>query len=139
MKYVLNCSPKEIEGYQGLIDLNRREINPFYVRMTRLTFNLRTVSFELVEVPRVEVGFEKMSPDLIQDNARVIKIRCVYPSVTFDELAHCLPSFNEIRFYEQNDGLIVELEKYAQIHCSKAIVRVEKCVAEDYSVWSLGL
>jgi hypothetical protein len=143
MKFIVDCSPKRIDGYHDLIKLNNREINPFCARMTRFTFNLHSVSFELVEVPWSENGLasvlRRYPPELLHENARVVKVRCVAATVFFSDFAHCLPQFNDIYFYEANDSLYVELENYARIHCNKAIVRVEEYTNDSSSVWSLYL
>ena len=141
MRFVVDCSPKRIDGYDQLIKLNNREINPFCARMTRFTFNLHSVSFELVEIPWSENGsaslYNRLPPELLQKNARIIKVRCSTATVSFSDLAHCLPQFNNIIFYEANDMLYVELEYYARISCYKAIVRVGEYSYNDYSAWTL--
>ena len=123
MRIHIICSPKRISGYHELIKINNREFNRFSTRMTRFTFNLRSASFELVEVP----GGDEMKAFIFSDEKMlVIKIRCINPSVRFDRYGSCLPFIHSICIFEEDKNVIVNLEGYAQIECSHVVARVEE-------------
>lgn len=123
MKVQINCPRKRINGYQELIEINNREFNQFWTRMTRFTFNLHSASFELVESPS---GDDMKAFIFSDEKILVVKIRCNNPSVRFDRYGSCLPVIESIGIYEEGKNVIVDLEGYAQIVCSHVVARVEE-------------
>ena len=103
--------------------INNRDFNQFSTRMTRFTFNLRSASFELVELP----GGDDMKKFIFSDEKMlVVKIRCCNPSVHFDHYGWCLPVIHSIGIFEEDKNVIVNLDGYARIECSHVVARVEE-------------
>ena len=108
-----------------------------YARMTRFTVNLQSVSFVLAEVPWAEIMSDSATQKRLEDSARIIKVRCTFPTVTFYESVCCLPTISKLTFEDEGGLLYVELEDFAQIVCQYAVVKIEKLTVEDYSIWTL--
>ena len=132
MKLIVNCSPSRIQGYKILTQLSDREVSPLYAVLTRFTVNLQSVSFVLVEDPWAVTRLDSASLDQLEKSARIVKIRCMFPSVTFYESVYCQSQISTITF-EGDNYLHIELEGFAHIHCLYALVKIEVFSDSDYS------
>ena len=128
MTIELYCNPDCVDGYKELLQLSYRGLNNFYTRMTRFTFNLRSASFELVELAD---GDELRAILFSEQQFNVLKIRCNNPVVSFYEFGSCLPVIRSIRIYDEDKRVVVDLEGYVRICCSKVIARVEQIEPKD--------
>lgn len=109
---------------EGLDSLSQMRLHPdaTVTSLVRFAFNLRSVSFVLVEAP-TEWGI-----GLGQKTMRTIKVRCIDPLVEFVHYARCLPRIGRLTFDDSPDDAFVDIDGFAYIRCKKVIVKVE---AED--------
>ena len=118
----------EINGIQKRIvapdNLCRLYSEESVVCMERFCFNVRSLSFTLVEMP-TSYGREKG-----HNQIRIMKVRCHNPKVEFMDFGFCLPRIKHIGFHETLNQAMVELEWYARIVCSKVEVKIETIDSE---------
>ena len=107
--------------FEGLDGLTQMRLYPeeTLTRLVRFTFNLKSVSFILVEMP-TEFGLRQG-----RDTARIIKVRCIHPVVEFIHYARCLPRIGRLTFDATPDDAYVDLDGFAHIRCEKVIVKEE--------------
>ena len=87
--------------------------------ISRFSFNLKSVSFVLVEAP-TEWGMTQG-----RDTVRIVKVRCINPRVDFIHYSHCMMRIDRLTFDASPDDAYVDLEGFAHIRCEKVIVKVE--------------
>ena len=87
--------------------------------ISRFSFNLKSVSFVLVEAP-TEWGMKQG-----RDTVRIVKVRCINPRVDFIHYSHCMMRIDRLTFDTSPEDAYVDLEGFAHIRCEKVIVKVE--------------
>ena len=106
---------------EGLNSLSQKRLFPeeTTTRLIRFSFNLRSVSFVLVEAP-TEWGLSRG-----RDTMRIVKVRCINPIVEFISYARCLPQIGRLTFDASPNEAYVDVDGFAHIRCEKVIVNEE--------------
>ena len=134
MDIQITCPRRYVKGYDDLVAVNHREFNGNHCVMTHFTFNLASVSFNLLVMPDRDQVQDFM---LANQPFLLIKMRCDNPIVEFYGLGRCLPVVQAIRIFAEAGFVKVEMDSYATIQCRRVHAQTEEVdpATVDPIVW----